>query len=105
MSDQGGGRRRFRDYRARSRAGKLATNLFAGLLYSAIKALVGGWAFMLLVGVVRAHWLTVMPSIGYWPAAVVVFLLGVVITALRPSEYARWRLMDDDATTTNPPQV
>jgi hypothetical protein len=51
---------------------------------------------MIAVGVVHAHWLTTMPTIGYWPAALVVFLLGWVVAALRPSEYTRKRLMDDD---------
>ena len=100
MSGQDDNRRRFRDYRPRSRAGKVLAKLLTALFYSAIMALVGGWALMIAVGVVHAHWLTTMPTIGYWPAVVVVFLLSWVVSALRPSEYSRKRLMGDDAVVT-----
>jgi len=97
--ERGGGRRRWRGHQPRSRAGRLVVRLLNWLVYATFMALLGGWALMLAVGVVHTQWLRQVPTIGFWPAAAVVFLLGVVVTAVRPSPYAYQRLLDDEAAT------
>jgi hypothetical protein len=53
------------------------------LLLSPIQALIGGLWFMLAVGIVHAEWLPKLPTIGYWWAVLIVFLLAGVFEAPR----------------------
>jgi hypothetical protein len=47
-------------------------------------ALIGGWLLMLAVGVVHAEWITDLPTVGYWWAVVIVWLLqGTFMTIKR----------------------
>jgi hypothetical protein len=45
------------------------------LLVSAGSALLGGWELMLAVGVIHAEWIRQLPTVGYWWAVLVVYLL------------------------------
>lgn len=47
---------------------------------AAVLSLLYGWEFMLAVGVIHLHWLPVMPTIGYWWAVLVVWLLRAIFT-------------------------
>jgi hypothetical protein len=51
--------------------------LITGLILIAVGALLGGWLFMLTVGVVHGEWLPMMPTIGYWSAVKVSFMLSL----------------------------
>jgi hypothetical protein len=42
-------------------------------------ALFGGWMLMLTVGVIHGEWLTEMPTIGYWSAVKVSFMLSFMM--------------------------
>jgi hypothetical protein len=42
---------------------------------NAVMALLGGWMLMIAVGVAHAHWVPALPTIGYWWAALIVWLL------------------------------
>jgi len=50
-----------------------------GLVVSAAGSLAFGWVFMLLVGVVHAEWLPALPTIGYWLAVLITFLIRSVL--------------------------
>ena len=50
-----------------------------GLVVSATGSLAFGWVFMLLVGVVHAEWLPALPTIGYWLAVLITFLIRSVL--------------------------
>ena len=65
----------------RERLGKFATNLLGSLLGNALQAFLQGWMFMLGVGVVHAEWWSSVPTIGYWWAVLVVYLLKGVFSA------------------------
>lgn len=42
-------------------------------------ALLGGWLFMLTIGVVHGEWLGGMPTIGYWSAVKVSAMLSLTL--------------------------
>jgi acyl-CoA hydrolase len=48
-------------------------------LVLAVGALFGGWMLMLTVGVIHGEWLTMMPTIGYWSAVKVSFMLSFMM--------------------------
>lgn len=49
--------------------------LFKSLLTGFLIALLRGWLFMLAVGVVHEHWMPQVPTIGYWWAVLIWWLL------------------------------
>lgn len=49
------------------------------LVLIAAGAMFGGWLFMLTVGVIHGEWLPMMPTIGYWSAVKVSFMLSLTI--------------------------
>lgn len=49
------------------------------LVLVAVGAMLGGWLFMLTVGVIHGEWLPMMPTIGYWSAVKVSFMLSLTI--------------------------
>lgn len=51
--------------------------LIAALVWLVVGTLLGGWLFMLTVGVVHGEWLPMMPTIGYWSAVKVSFMLSL----------------------------
>jgi hypothetical protein len=61
----------------RQRSGKFFGKLTETLILGFLIALMRGWLFMLTVGVIHAHWLPQLPTIGYW--------WSVLIWALMPS--------------------
>ena len=65
----------------RERLAKFVTDYVTSLLTNAVAALFGGWMFMWGVGVAHAHWMPQVPTIGYWWAALIVFLLRGVFSA------------------------
>jgi hypothetical protein len=52
-------------------------------LTAAVAAFADGWLFMLAVGVAHDHWLTSMPSIGYWWAVLIVWLARGVFSPIK----------------------
>jgi hypothetical protein len=67
-----------RDRARRSRWRKLGTflrTLIEGILGAALTSLFGGWMLMLTAGVVHAHWIPQLPTVGYWWAVLVYYLL------------------------------
>jgi predicted MFS family arabinose efflux permease len=59
----------------RRRIGEFLGNLIAAQIGVALGALLGGWLFMLAVGVAHAHWIPQLPTIGYWWSALIIWLL------------------------------
>jgi len=53
--------------------------LVAAPIVLALGALFGGWMFMLTVGVIHGEWLPMMPTIGYWSAVKVSFMLSLMM--------------------------
>jgi uncharacterized membrane protein YiaA len=53
--------------------------ILLGLVVSAAGSLAFGWVFMLLIGVVHAEWLPALPTIGYWLAVLITFLIRSVL--------------------------
>jgi hypothetical protein len=51
--------------------------LITGLIMLVVGTLLGGWLFMLTVGVIHGEWLPMMPTIGYWSAVKVSFMLSL----------------------------
>lgn len=46
-----------------------------GIAIDAVYSLLAGWALMLAVGVIHHEWIEQCPTIGYWWAVVLAFLL------------------------------
>ena len=55
------------------------TDVVAAVLVWATFTLIGGWAFMLLVGVVHHEWLPQCPTVGFGWSIVIAFLLRVTL--------------------------
>jgi hypothetical protein len=51
--------------------------IFSTLIISALGAMIFGWFFMLAIGIMHLHWLFSMPTIGYWNACLIIFLLRI----------------------------
>jgi hypothetical protein len=54
---------------------KFIAHFVLGNASNAVMALLGGWMLMIAVGVAHAHWVPALPTIGYWWAALIVWLL------------------------------
>lgn len=50
-------------------------NLIAGQITLAVVALINGWMLMLAVAVTHEHWIPELPTIGYWWAVLITWLL------------------------------
>ncbi len=65
-----------------------------GCVYLAIvtpsNALAQGWALMLAVGIIHSEWIPALPTIGYWWAVLIVFLLSGSFSRTRT-----WKEMRD----------
>lgn len=58
---------------------------FAGLLLKVVlNSLMAGLWFMLAVGVIHHEWIPALPTIGYWWAVLVAYLLRVALTRAQP---------------------
>jgi hypothetical protein len=64
----------------RQKFGKFLKALLTWLLPIVSNALFGGWFFMLGVGVVHAEWLPQVPTLGYWWAVLIGYLLRCGLT-------------------------
>lgn len=47
----------------------------------ALEVLFRGWVLMLGVGIVHAEWLPQLPTIGYWVAVLIAWVLGGVLSS------------------------
>lgn len=61
--------------RQAERRRELRNGCITGLLTMAIHVTIGGWAFMLAVGTIRSEWIHQCPTIGYWDACLIAWLL------------------------------
>lgn len=55
--------------------GKAIKALLGSLALGAVTALIKGWLFMLAVGVAHAHWVSGLPTIGFWWAVLFMWLM------------------------------
>lgn len=62
--------------------GKFVTATITGALAS----FAGGWELMLGVGVIHAEWIRTLPTIGYWWAVLLVWLLRGTFSRIAPSK-------------------
>lgn len=53
------------------------------LLVVPLHALIEGWIFMLAVGIAHTYWIPALPTIGYWWAVLIVFLLTGTFSRIR----------------------
>jgi hypothetical protein len=82
--------RRDRARRTRGkRFGKFLGKFLANLLAAFLHALLAGWAFMLAVDVANDHWAPQLPSIGFWWAVLVAWLLRSALTPRQPVDSER----------------
>jgi hypothetical protein len=80
--------RRDRARRSRWRKfGKFIGTFVLAQIQRTLISLVFGWYLMLAVGVAHAEWLPALPTIGYWWACLLVWLLrGVFSATQQPSK-------------------
>lgn len=64
----------------------LLLSILANAAASALASLFFGWVFMLMIGVIHHEWLHGMPTIGYWWAVLITFMLRIVLMNLNDSE-------------------
>lgn len=67
-----------KDQQRRSRRQRFGKGLGKGvqaLLTGFLLSLAAGWEFMLVVGVIHAEWIPQLPTIGYWWAVLIAWLL------------------------------
>jgi hypothetical protein len=57
--------------------GKLLTALVAGFL----TALINGWLFMLAIGVIHEHWVSALPTLGFWWSVLISWLLRSALSS------------------------
>lgn len=73
--------------RARRRR-ELLEKFITRLLVSAVTSFIGGWEFMLAVGIMHRQWWPALPTIGYWWAVLVVVLLRGTFSYSRSTQKA-----------------
>lgn len=66
--------------RRRDKFWRAVGRIAVGQLTHAIASLMDGWFLMLGVGVIHARWITALPTVGYWWAVLVVWLLKGVLS-------------------------
>lgn len=71
--------------RRRAKIEKAITNFLTTQLLNFL----GGWEFMLAVGVIHAEWIPQLPTIGYWWALLIVFLLRRTFSAIKYDKAAQ----------------
>lgn len=68
--------RRDRARRSRWRKfGSFLGKVFEAAVTSLLSSMLGGWTLMLAVAVAHDHWIPQLPTIGYWWAVLLFFLL------------------------------
>lgn len=66
--------------RPKTKVGRFVESVF----YFAIHKVIGGWALMLLAEVAHAYWFPALPTLTYWPAVLIVLLVGAVVVSVHP---------------------
>lgn len=61
--------------RVAERRGKAIANIVAALISDTISAFLKGFLLMIAVGIIHAHWIPQLPTIGYWWAVLVMAVL------------------------------
>ena len=56
------------------------------LTLTAAIALLGGFLLMIAVGIMHHEWWSTLPTMGYWTAIKLAFLLGIPVTARSSSK-------------------
>lgn len=56
---------------------KVTAGVIFLVLFTAIVAFLGGWWFMLTVGVAHEEWSNMIPTVGYWTAVKIAAMLGL----------------------------
>lgn len=64
----------------------LLADLITAYVTGAISALVNGWFLMLTVGLAHDEWVPALPTIGYWWAVLLAYLLQGVFSCVAPSK-------------------
>lgn len=59
------------------------------ILYHVLMIFIGGFEFMLAVGIIHHEWLPQLPTIGYWWAVLIVGLLKGTFSHSKPLEGTR----------------
>jgi hypothetical protein len=78
--------RRDRARRSRWRKfGSFLGKLIQSLLTASLTSMLGGWLLMLAVEVAHDHWIPQLPTIGYWWAVLIYFLLPTPAAASKRS--------------------
>lgn len=62
--------------RRAERTGKAISRFVGTQLAYGIASLLNGWLLMLAVGVIHMHWIPALPTVGYWWAVLIVWLLA-----------------------------
>jgi len=52
----------------------------SAMVVAAVISLLRGWVLMLAVGVAHAEWIHGLPTIGYWWAVLIAYLIGSALT-------------------------
>jgi Na+-driven multidrug efflux pump len=61
--------------KALAAAAEFLATAIGSLIVSAVVSLLGGWMFMLAVGVAHHEWLPGLPTVGYWWAVLITWLI------------------------------
>jgi len=69
----------------RTKRRKYLRNVIVGMLASMVCAFSDGWMLMLAVGIAHAEWVPALPTIGYWWAVLIVYLLRGVFSKIAPA--------------------
>jgi len=72
--------RLIRKGRRAEQRGKALEGCITGLITTTIAALSGGFYLMISVGIIHRDWIHALPTIGYWRAVLLVFLLRGVFS-------------------------
>lgn len=65
---------------------KILRKFLVRLILSPLIALMSGFWFMIAVGIAHSEWLPQLPTIGYWWAVLIVFLLCGVFSPQRDGD-------------------
>lgn len=85
MSNQSELIRLVRKGRRSEQRGKAVQGCLTALLADMLHALLNGWMLMLAIGIAHTHWHPAVPTIGYWWAVLIVYLLRGAFSAAHPS--------------------
>lgn len=58
-----------------SAAAEFLAAIISSLFVGALASMLGGWMFMLAVGIAHHEWLPGLPAVGYWWAVLLTWLI------------------------------